>query len=109
MNRPEDAAREAFLRNGAKRNAGGCAWRTTEFRHPAACCAQGWGAEQWAVRPSMSSKCRDSHHMKEFGCSLCFLASGGHRKILPGLYFLEREPARRQALGTQSSHYASKY
>lgn len=102
MNRPNDRAREALLPNGAKRNAGGWeplgAWRNTEFGPVG--CAQGGGAEPWVRRPLMSSKCRDSHHMKEFGRRLCFLAGGEHRKILPGLYFLGREPARRQALGT---------
>ena len=58
--------------------------------------------------PYMSIKCSDSHDMKENGFRFCFLASGQHGEILPGLYCLRRQPARWRALGTPSRHYASK-
>jgi hypothetical protein len=64
-------------------------------------------ADPW-IRPGMSTKCSDSHDMKEYGFRLCFLATGQRGKVLPGLYFLRRQPAPWQALGTPSRHYASK-
>jgi hypothetical protein len=76
-----------------------------EFRSP-------WLSSGLRSRPTgppyMSIKCSDSHDMKEYGFRFCFLDNRQQVEILPGLYCLRRQPARWQALGTSSRHYASK-
>ena len=109
------ASPEAFLRHlcaglrGARKAVGSIpsASGGAEFRSP----ELSSGLRSRPTRPPyMSIKCSDSHDMnrKEYGFRLCFLAAGQHAKVLPGLYFLRRQPARWRALGTPSRHYASK-
>ena len=70
------------------------------------CPAQGCEADP-SVRPHLSIKCSDSHHMREYGFRLCFLA-GSTLKYCVACISCGANPARRRALGTSSRHYASK-